>query len=185
MLVRLYEAKKTNSGIEYELIHEGKTNSEGIAKYSFKAALSGKYWYRPEINEGSLGANGIDYSVIKQPSPSVEIVKKDKENIVRYEIVPYHDRITHIKNNNCQGSGDVMRFRQKYLLSGSGNWTIWTPEHALYEGCINEYSQILSRPLDHVVTEIKVTRQDGSVDNYIDTSYITGEHPVDTIKVYY
>jgi hypothetical protein len=185
ILVRLYEAKKKSGGIEYNLIYEGKTNSQGRAEYSFKANLNNKYWYRPEINEGSLGVNGIDYSVIKQPSPSVTIVKKDEENIIKYEIIPYHNRMTHIKNSNCQGSGDIMRFRLKYLYTGSGGWSIWTPEHALYEGCIEDYSDVRSRPLDHIVTEIEVTRQGGSVENYIDTSFIEGENNVDTIKVYY
>jgi hypothetical protein len=185
ILVRLYEAKKTNSGIEYSLIYEGKTNNQGRAEYSFKAYLSGKYWYEPEINEGALGVNGIDYTIIKQPSPSVYNVKKDEENIIRYEIIPYHNRLTHVKNFNCQGSGDIMRYRQKYLYTGSGGWTIWTPDHVLYEGCIDDYSDVRSRPLDHIVTEIEVTRQNGSVENYIDTSFIKGENNVDTIKVYY
>jgi hypothetical protein len=185
ILVRLYEAKKKSNGIEYSLIYEGNTNNQGRAEHSFKANLNNKYWYRPEINEGSLGVGGIDYAVIKQPSPSVYNVEKDEENIIRYEIIPYHNRQTHVKNINCQGSGDIMRYRQKNLYTGSGGWTIWTPEHVLYEGCIDDYSDIRSRPLDHIVTEIEVTRQDGSVENHIDTSFIEGGNNVDTIKVYY
>ena len=78
-----------------------------------------------------------------------------------------------------------MKFRQKNLYTGSGGWSIWTPEHALLEGCTNNYSDLRSRPLDHIVTEIEVTRQNGSVENYIDTSFMEGESNVDTIKVYY
>jgi hypothetical protein len=183
--VRLYEAKKKSSGIQYSLIYEGQTNNQGRAEYSFKANLNSKYWYSPEINEGSLGVVGVDYTIIKQPSPSITIITKDEENVIRYEILPYHKNVTHIKNFNCQGPGDVMKFRQKNLYTGSGGWSIWTPDQALYEGCIDDYSNVRSRPLDHIVTEIEVTRQNGSVENYIDTSFIKGENNVDTIKVYY
>ena len=166
-----------------EVIWEGETNEYGIAEYKFKAYLKNKYGYLETADLDVFGDLGYDYSIISRPP--VQGLNKDEVNELRYEIVPYHNNITHIKNNNCQGSGDLMKFRQKNLFTGSGGWSIWTPEHAIYEGCINDYSDVRSRPLDHIVTEIEVTRQDGSVENYIDTSFAEGENNVDTIKVYY
>ena len=39
--------------------------------------------------------------------------------------------------------------------------------------------------MDYIVTEIEVTRQDGSIEHFIDTSYINSYGSVDTIKIYY
>jgi hypothetical protein len=179
--VRLYEAKKTNNGIEYSLIYEGKTNNQGRVEYSFKANLSGKYWYRPEINEGSLGVNGIDYSVIKQPSPSVDNVKKDEENIIRYEIVPYGEYVTHIKNINCQGTNDQMRLRRRYKVTGfSADFDDWTPYN---EGCFENIYGVYKRRSDSVFFEIEVIR--GSSTEIIQKEFFIGPNEIDTLKLYY
>ena len=189
--VRLYEAKATNNGIKYKLIYEGETDSQGRAKYSFKAALSTKYWYKPEINEGSLGVNGIDYSVIMQPSPSDENVKKDDENIVRYEIVPYGEYVQHTKNIDCQGPNDRMRLRKKFLYTGKGtnNFSDWLPNEELngysyIEGCYENLSaNPIKIPSDSILYEIEVIRN-GNTETIYETFYV-GPELVDTVKIFY
>jgi len=188
MLVRLYEAKKTNKGIEYELIYEGKTDNQGKAKYSFKAALSGKFWYKSEINEGYLGQNGIDYSVIKQPSPSDENVKKDEENIIRYEIVPYGGFIIHIKNTDCQGANDKMRYRvnQLYTRPNDG-YSNWSPSSTLtsgyYEGCYYDITNVVTNRSDSIVYELEVTKN--NITELLEKKFHNSPEVVDTIKLYY
>lgn len=188
MLVRLYEAKATNDGIEYKLIYEGKTNHQGRAQYSFKAALSGKYWYKPEINEGSLGVGGIDYKVIKQPSPSVENVKKDEENEVRYEIVPYAKFYRYVKNVNCQGTDDKMRYRSKSIYtSSSGEFTSWSPNSDLnsgyFEGCYEYISPLRTNPSDSVIYEVEVTRN--GITEVMIQKFYRNPNSVDTLKIFY
>lgn len=181
--VRLILGDYRGSTPKYEAIWQGETNSQGIAKYTFKGYTNPSFGYLEEANLSVLGVGGIDYAIIRRPYAGGRQI--DELNDFRYEIVPYRNRITHIKNNNCQGPGDIMRFRSKYIFTGSGNWSIWTPEHALYKGCIDNYTDIVSRPLDYIVTEIEVTRQNGTVEHFLDTSYIRGENMVDTIKIYY
>src|SRR5690554_1092863 len=156
MLVRLYEAKKKNNGIEYDLIYEGKTNNQGRAEYSFKANLAGKFWYEPENNEGSLGHNGFDYSVLKQPSPSAYNVEKDEENFIRYEIVPIANYYVHIKNVNCVDVNDVFVIRDRYTYT---EWTGWSFD---LEGCFSNvaggYAEV---PAGTRYFEWKVTRPSG------------------------
>ena len=189
MTVRLYEAKATNNGIEYKLIYEGKTNSQGVAEYSFKAALSGKYWYKPEINEGSLGVGGIDYKVIKQTSPSVETVKKDQENLLRYEIVPYGEYVQHTINIDCQGSDDKMRYRRKFIYTGKGenDFGNWHPinfqEEEYIEGCYDNLSSIIQIPMDSILYEVEVTKN-GNTETLYKIFYV-GPDKIDTIKLYY
>ena len=186
--VRLYEAKATNNGIKYKLIYEGETDSQGRAKYSFKAALSTKYWYKPEINEGSLGVNGIDYSVIKQPSPSDENVKKDEVNEVRYEIVPYAKFYREVKNVNCQGTDDKMRYRSKSIYtSSSAEFTSWSPNPDLtsgyFEGCYEYISPLRTNPSDSVVYEIEVTRN--GTTEVTTQKFYRNPNSVDTLKIFY
>lgn len=188
MLIRLYEAKATNNGIEYKLIYEGETDSQGRAKYIFKAALSNKYWYKPEINEGSLGINGIDYSVIKQPSPSDENVKKDEENEVRYEIVPYAEFVYHIKNVDYQNSNDKMRYRSNRLYTRPNDgFSNWSPSPTLtsgyYEGCYENTSNAVTNQSDSILYEIEVTRN-GNIETLYKTFFV-GSGQLDTIKLYY
>ncbi|WP_159038471.1 hypothetical protein [Brumimicrobium mesophilum] len=188
MLVRLYEAKKKNNGIEYKVIFEGKTNQVGIAEFSFKANLTSGYWYKPEINEGSLGVNGIDYSVIKQPSPSDESVKKDEENIIRYEIMPYGEFIIHIKNVDCQNASDKMRYRvnQIYTRPYDG-FSNWSPSPTLtsgyYEGCYESSSNVLVNPSDSIIYELEVTKNNSI--ELIKLKFHNRPNVVDTMKLYY
>jgi hypothetical protein len=191
ILVRLYEAKKKSSGIEYSLIYEGQTNNQGRAEYSFKANLNNKYWYSPEINEGSLGVGGIDYAVIKQPSPSVTNVTKDEENIIRYEIVPYGEYVQHTKNIDCQGPGDKMRFRRKFIHTGglSSSFSDWIPNEELngysyIEGCYENLSDNpIKIPSDSILYEIEVIKS-GITETLYEKFYV-GPEQVDTIKLYY
>ncbi|RFC53641.1 hypothetical protein [Brumimicrobium aurantiacum] len=188
MLVRLYEAKKTNKGIEHTLVYEGKTDQSGRAEFSFKANLAGKFWYRPEINEGSLGVNGIDYSVIKQPSPSDENVLKDEENVVRYEIVPNGEFVIHIKNTNCLNANDKMRYRinQLYTRPFDG-YSNWSPSPTLtsgyYEGCYESLSNVLVNPSDSIVYELEVIKNNNT--ELIKLKFHNRPNEVDTIKLYY
>jgi hypothetical protein len=188
VLVRLYEAKKKSSGIEYSLIYEGKTNNQGRAEYSFKANLNNKYWYSPEINEGSLGVGGIDYLIIKQPSPSVTTVTKDEENIIRYEIVPYAKFYRHVKNLNCQGAGDKMRYRSKSIYtSSSGDFTSWSPNSDLnsgyFEGCYEYISSLRTNPSDSVIYEMEVTRN--GVTEITTQKFYRDPNSIDTLELFY
>jgi hypothetical protein len=188
MLVRLYEAKKKNNGIEYKVLFEGKTNQVGIAEFSFKANLTSGYWYKPEINEGSLGHNGFDYSVLKQPSPSDESVKKDEENFIRYEIVPIAKFLFHVKNISCQGVNDKMRYRSKTLYTRPGDgYSNWSPNSTLnsgyYEGCYESISNTVSHPSDSVIYEMEVTR--GGITEVIELKFFRNPNSIDTVKLYY
>ena len=166
-----------------EVIWEGKTNDNGIAEYKFNAYKSSKFGYIEVANIASLGTNGVDYSIIRRPSALG--LDKDEVNDLRYEIVPYVNIVSHIKNINCQGENDIMKFRQKALLTGSGMWSQWTPEHALFVGCVNNLSDLVSVKSDLYVSEIEVTRQNGEIEYFLDTSFIKGEYAIDTVRVYY
>jgi len=188
MLVRLYEAKKKNNGIEYKVLFEGKTNQVGIAEFSFKANLTSGYWYKPEINEGSLGHNGFDYSVLKQPSPSDESVKKDEENFIRYEIVPIANYYVHIKNVNCVDVNDKMRYRSNQIFTRPGDgYSIWSPSPTLtsgyFEGCYEYVSPLRTNPSDSVIYEMEVTR--GGITEVIELKFFRNPNSIDTVKLYY
>src|SRR5690554_7795216 len=61
MLVRLYEAKKKNNGIEYKVLFEGKTNQVGIAEFSFKANLTSRSEERRVGKSVDLGGRRSSY----------------------------------------------------------------------------------------------------------------------------
>jgi hypothetical protein len=172
-----------NSGVESGVIFEGVTNSQGRVSYTFKAYESATFTYWGEIDLNYFHATGQEYATLKQPSPGE--FNKNELNELRYEIVPYVEYVRHTKNNYCQGNDDSMKLREKRLFSGSGNWSIWTPDHLVVTGCVDFISSVNKMPMDYIVTEIEVTRQDGSIEHFIDTSYINSSGSVDTIKVYY
>ena len=171
-----------NSGVESGVIFEGVTNSQGRVSYTFKAYESATFTYWGEIDLNYFHATGQEYAMLKQPSPGE--FNKNELNELRYEIVPYIEAVHHIKNLNCQGEGDIMRWRYKSIVTLSQNWTNWI-SNTTTTGCVDYMTGVNSMPMDKRVMEIEVTRQDLSIEHYVDTFILGIPGVVDTVRIYY
>jgi hypothetical protein len=177
--VRLILADNRGSSPEYDIIWQGETNSQGIAEYNFKAYMNTSFSYLEEANLAPLGTQGFDYSIVRRPS--VGGMDKNEVNELRYEIVPYGEYVTHIKNINCQGSGDKMRHRRRYKVTGfSNDFDEWTPYN---EGCFDEVFGVNLRRSDSVFFEIEVIRNNST--SIITKEFFIGPDKIDTLKIYY
>ena len=184
--VRLILADNRGNSPKYETIWEGETNSQGIAEYNFKAYMNTSFSYLEQATLAPLGTLGFDYSIIRRPS--VVGMDKNEVNELRYEIVPYANFVLHIKNLNCQGSGDKMRYRSNRLYTRPNDgFSNWSPSPTLtsgyYEGCFENISSEVSNPSDSIMYEIEVTKN-GSTETFYQTFFV-GSGQVDTVKIYY
>jgi len=136
--VRLMLDDYGGSNPKTEIIWEGKTNSNGIAEYTFNAYKNNRFGYSEVANLAYLGQNGVDYSVIKRPAMSRYTVAKDEVNELRYEIVPYAYLKQIIKNVNCEGSEDILNMHMFLLNVDSG-----INQEYVREGCY-EYETTVS-----------------------------------------
>lgn len=186
--VSLYEVRYGSSA-SYLKIWSGTTNENGLAVHKFKAYTSTKYGYTGSADLSVLGVLGIDYSVIKQPSPGQML--KNTKNKLRYEIVPYGDYVQHTKNIDCQGVEDKMRLRRKFIYTGKGEneFSDWFPNEELngfsyIEGCYENISDDpIQIPSDSILFEIEVTKN--GITEILYEKFYVGPEQVDTIKIYY
>ena len=175
-----------NSGVESGVIFEGVTNSQGRVSYTFKAYESATFTYWGEIDLNYFHATGQEYATLKQPSPGE--FNKNELNELRYEIVPYAQYFVHTKNIDCQGEGDKMRLRRRYIYTYTpSNFGNWSPNpnisSGFYEGCHENFNGPITGVSDSVIYEIEVTKN-GITQTFLEKFYI-GPEQVDTIKIYY
>jgi hypothetical protein len=180
--VQLFLEYNKNSKLNSDLIFEGTTDKEGRCVFTFKAHEHHNYWYRSKVNLSWLGTEGVNYWIRKQPNISSYSIEKDKSNTLTYEVLPYTEAAWHIKNINCQGINDVMKYRFKELFTSTYGWTHWI-QNENTSGCVNEYYPI-TRKSDKIIVEAEIIREDSTIDYFLDTFFV-GTDNIDTIKLYY
>jgi hypothetical protein len=181
--VQLFLESKHNSSIQSELIFEGKTDNQGRCVTVFNSYVHSNHWYSSKVNLNWLGMEGVHYWIRKQPDVSSYSIQKDKTNVLRYEILPYAEVVWHIKNMNCQGANDTMKYRFQELFTSTYGWTEWIQnEHTI--GCTNEYYHV-NRISDKIVIEAEIIRANSTIEYFLDTFLVGGTTNIDTIKLYY
>jgi hypothetical protein len=95
-----YKAKVTS-----ELLWEGETDQEGKVKHTFKARTNYKiaYGFAADI-QGISDKLNYELNVFSEPSPGA--IKKDIDNVLVYNLLPYANVRLKYKNQNCQGVED-------------------------------------------------------------------------------
>lgn len=184
--VRLILGDYRGNSPKYEVIWEGETNSQGIAEHKFKGYTNPSFGYLEKANLAPLGTQGFDYFIIRRPYAGGRPL--DELNELRYEIVPYANFVLHIKNLNCQGSDDKMRYRSNRLYTRPNDgFSNWSPSPTLtsgyYEDCYENISSEISNPSDSIMYEIEVTKN-GNTETIFKTFFV-GSGQVDTVKIYY
>lgn len=159
---------------------EGETDASGSASFDFYKKRDHDFAYIIRFDYAQMDLPSGDYEIVKG-GDEYFLEQHEYTHQFNFEVVPYVNYITHIKNFNCQGSDDEMRYRIKYLFTGSGNWTNWTSG---FMGCYEYVGELKYKPMEVFVTEIEVTRHDGTFDTYTDTLTV-GINPIDTLKIYY
>lgn len=163
-------------------IISGETDASGNASFDFYKKRDHDFAYVLTIDYSDMDVPPGDYEIISG-GEKYFLEQHEREHYFNFEIVPYVNFVYHVYNKNCQGSNDKMTFRTKYLFTGS-SWHSWLPEHLEYKGCVNEVSNVQSRPMDVIVREMIVEREDGTTEQIFDTSRI-GVSPIDTVSAYY
>ena len=129
-----------NTNQKKELIYTGETDVNGKAFYEFDAIKNSKFSYEIYFDYSEMDVPDGEYYLNK--TRDFDYLKKNEVNVYKFDIFPYGESYTHIKNIDCQNSNDKMRYRFKYLFTGSGNWTQWQSPYAedFFNGCYeNQY----------------------------------------------
>jgi hypothetical protein len=183
--VRLILGDYRGSSPKYEVIWEGETNSQGIAEHKFKGYTNPSFGYLEEANLSVLGVGGIDYSIIRRPYAGGRPL--DELNELRYEIVPYAYLKQIIKNNNCEGSEDVLNMHM-YLKNFDGGINQEYTRNGCYEfettgsldGSPDGYRRVY---MGTYVYDYEVVRSGGTTYGTDSITLSTGE--LGTIEVLY
>jgi len=164
---------------EKKTIHTGETNANGKVNIEFEIFKT-KFDYEIQFDFEHMDVPEGDYELNK--GGHFSILYKNEDNNFDFELLPYFSYIKNIQNIDCFDENDKMRMRQKYIYTGSGNWTKWGETYNDYShGCVNK-SYPLQKPQDLYIYEIETTKN-GIVTTYIDTFIPTNN--IDTFKVYY
>lgn len=165
-----------------EIIFEGYTNSNGELEYKFLPLdMIGKNQVRYEVTYDytSIQVPYDDYQVLMTHEGELHFPYPDnyQEQIIR--IAPTLNVIDHIKNVNCQGPADTVRYKYwpSYAFFSSSYWN-WE------WGCIDDVSSSRTLPQDSIFWEAVVIRN--GVTTYIkDSMLLDPTKTQDTIKIYY
>ena len=183
----IYEVKDKfsvglNTNQKKELIYTGETDINGKAYYEFDAIKNSKFSYEIYFDYSEMDVPDGEYYLNK--TRDFDYLKKNEANVYHFDILPMGKYVQHIKNINCQGPNDKMRFRVKYPFTGSGNWSSWgTSDNDYLFGCYNSISEVVTEPSDYRIYEVEVTRNN-VITTFIDTFYIDPTF-TDTLKLYY
>ena len=159
--------------------------------FSGKTDINGKAYYKFDVNKNHRNYTiTFDYSKMFVPENDYdfssardnEIITRGTVNKFDFEILPYFSFIQNIQNIQCFDSSDKMRFRQKFVYTGSGNWSFWDtiPQEVYFWGCTNETNSYF-KPQDKYIYEVETTKN-GIVNSFIDTFVING---IDTFNIHY
>lgn len=162
-------------------VYSGSTDGNGYATFEFYKKKHSDFAYDLILDFSEMEVPGGDYEIVSGGSGYV-LYQDLFEHSIDIDIVPYADFYIHRKNINCQEPDDKMRFRTKWLYTGTGNWTNWG-EDDYFEGCVDDFSGPHHRPSDYRVTEMEIIKN-GQTTYKIDTFYID-PNQVDTLKMYY
>ncbi len=191
---KLYELeiKLSNNKVDSTLVFEGYTDQvTGKTQYTFlpKANKPGHtYDYVVVFDYDNMQLPPGNYQGLFVPN-SVSVYFQQPIEYIPIKIAPTLSRILHIKNQNCLGSNDSMRYRIKYPHTISPIWSTWVPSievssgyfHGCYEAGISSNNDI---PQDSVYWEIEVTRN-GNTSIIRDSMLLDPTKVQDTIKIYY
>lgn len=187
--VKIYKLRdKTFSGEEQELIWESFTDENGKASFAFKAEKSLNTIYVQDIDKSFIG----DKTLAHEPSTYGGITKGE-DNDLNYKIVHRIQWIHHFKNIACFDENDKVRMRYKDItISEVSNWSHWFPSNTgvtnfptgYIPGCADYLTSTREDDQKILLTQLEVIKND-SVYYLEDTTYLTGENGVDTLKLYY
>lgn len=158
----------------------GETDANGNASFDLYKKRDHDFAYVLTIDYFDMDVPPGDYEILSG-GDKYFLEQHEREHNFNFEIAPIVKFVTHKKNYNCQGVNDLMKHRIKFLYTGSGDWTSWQYG---FQGCYESLSDVKTHLMEVFVTELEVTREDGTIENIIDTSRI-GINEIDTIKYYY
>ncbi len=131
--VQISLSKATNKGVkDGEEFHNGVTDANGRAAFKFKARKGVNYWYTPSADFSSLGSPN-NYEFFIRPIPGAYTIKKNQYNEMRYEITYYAYLREKIKNVNCEGASDTLKWEGKYIELNYGSKAY--DNHTTVTGC--------------------------------------------------
>ena len=159
----------------------GETDENGIVEEMFYKKKHSDFGYVIYFDFSDMNVPSGDYKVLNK-AHFANLYQDLRKHEYEFEIVPFGDFYIHRKNINCLGPSDKMRYRTKWLYTGSSNWTDWTI-YNYFEGCIDEVAGPFSQPSDYRVTEMEIIKN-GQTTYQVDTFYIK-PGVVDTLKMYY
>ena len=152
VIYTIYEVKDKfsvglNTNQKKELIYTGETDINGKAYYEFDAIKNSKFSYEIYFDYSEMDVPDGEYYLNK--TRDFDYLKKNEANVYHFDIMPYFSFVQSVKNVNCFDSNDKMRFRMKFLHTGSGNWSSWDtiPQEIYFWGCIDEINN-LYKPQD-------------------------------------
>ncbi len=164
---------------------EGVTDLSGKVSFSFNAYSNNKYQYWQVVDESLFNV----YDAIIQPT--YESLNKDQENTIEYQLTKKVNYIRWIKNVNFVNSNDKFSFRLKEILFPNKEWSAWTPygqqtdkPTSFFEGNFEIMSSLITEGQNIYEVEM-VTIRNGITTTKIDTFYLNGIIPVDTMKLFY
>ena len=184
ILFTIYEVKNPTFGGNDQKteIYSGKTDENGNATYQFDIPENYKWTYEITFDYSKMDVPENDYYMKR--APNFQYLQRGYDNVFDIQILPYAKYYQHIKNVNCNGQNDKMRWRSIHQYTGSGNWSIWHTSYdedyilGCYDSEVNRYE--IS---DIMITEMEIIKNNIK-NNIIDTFYINPTK-IDTLKLYY
>ena len=175
VIYSIYEVKDLfsvglSSNQKKELIYTGETDANGKAYYEFDAIKNAKFNYEIYFDYSEMDVPEGEYYLNK--TRDFDYLKKNEDNVYKFDVLPYSESYTHVKNIDCQNFNDKMRYRLKYLYTGSGNWTKWQSPYAedFFYGCYENQYAINKNPTDKVIYEMQIIKN-GVTTTVVDTFY--------------
>jgi len=175
VIFKIYEVKdKFSIGLstnqKKELIYTGTTDVNGKAYYEFDAIKNSKFSYEIFFDYSNMDVPEGEYYLNK--TRDFDYLKKNEDNVFDFDILPYGESYTHIKNVSCFDSNDKMRYRLKYLYTGSGNWTGWQSPYAedYFYDCYDNQFSVNKNPTDKIIYEMQITKNNITT-TILDTFY--------------
>ena len=172
-----------NSNQKRTQIYSGETDANGKAYYEFEVPKKYKWTYEINFDFSQMDMPTGDYHINK--GGHFDYLQRNYDNVFDFELMPYTESYTHIKNINCFDSNDKMRYRTKYIDTGTGNWSIWhTPYNQDYiEGCYELSSDVDITISERIVYEMEVTKN--SVTTITIDTFYRAPNVVNAFELFY
>jgi len=177
VIYKIYEVKDKfsfglSSNQKKELIYTGETDANGKAFYEFDAIKNSKFSYEIYFDYSAMDVPEGEYYLNK--TRDFDYLKKNETNIYQFDIYPFGESYTHIKNVNCIDSNDKMRYRTNHIDMNSGYWSNWLSPYNqdYFEGCYDNVPSGTGINLvsERIVYEMQIIKN-GITTTVIDTFY--------------